>query len=236
MVLMIGTSEQCESGAHQDCRTAEGLCRCGCHKTTQELLRTKTPQPAAPRQAPVHPKNFQPQASAPEKRPNKPNRCPKCKKKYPKEENFCRRDGAKLDLGTLCQRCGESTNAPDGFCWRCGQNLKEGMATESTSTPITTVPVSVRPMLPALPALPPPPNRSTLDVQSRRNLPTVDGDPLNGQPAPLPHGVVAREIPLDDETDPNSTPAEDTLLRLRRQAKELGLLPKGGVTTTATSA
>lgn len=219
---MPGFTAECTQGLHGECHNRD--CRCSCHDWTQELMRQKQPQPGAPA-PPKSPRGTRAAlppkvVTIPERRPNKPNRCPKCKKKYPREENFCRRDGAKLLLGNLCQRCGEGTNAGDKYCFACGQNLEAGMEAPP-STP--TIPQSILPPLPPLPAAQPTRSAVTLpDMQSVRSRPTPDS-----APAPLPPGVSVIDVSVESE----QTEQEDPLLRLQRRAREQGLLPNAGVTT-----
>lgn len=203
---MPGFSEACSSGKHAACVEAVGVCRCSCHPYTQELLRKDViGKPYGPkskrgknRQSALAPVQALPEPAGEELQ----NTCETCGKKHPSTKHFCTDCGAKLALGTLCQRCEGVCDALDKFCGECGWRLAEPIPPEAQEL----APARVNPMP---------------DIPSRLEIPPVDGDPTNGKPAPLPPGIAVRAEVLIEET-----PVEDPLLRLKRQAQEQGLLPR----------
>lgn len=202
---MPGFSTECQGGIHNACMEAAGSCRCSCHPWTQALLRAG---PAKPSGKGGIRRNLKknitaavaalPQIDAPiiEDSLEVKNTCPKCKAVYKETDAFCRKDGTKLCVGKPCNRCAAPCEESDEYCFACGWKLSE--------TP------------------PPPPAPEPLPMPGLSLTPTINLPPgaLTTEERILPQGGHVEVMPLE------SNPPEDPFLRLKRQAREQGLLPK----------
>jgi predicted amidophosphoribosyltransferase len=61
--------------------------------------------------------------------------CPACGAKAASNENFCRKDGTRMQLGKACLGCQAPGGNDDIFCWQCG--LKHG---EQPPEPAAVIP------------------------------------------------------------------------------------------------
>jgi hypothetical protein len=98
---MPGYAEMCMSGQHSECHDSQ--CRCGCHKSVQEMIRgsAQRPQTTSAVSTMV---------------------CPQCAKVPRIGDTFCRADGARLMAGKQCS-CGKAAEPDDIFCGGCGQKF-----------------------------------------------------------------------------------------------------------------
>ena len=158
------------------------------------------------------------------------NTCPKCLTRAKATDQFCRKDGTKLCLGKPCPRCEAPANEPDEFCWQCGWKLADPMPQSTAVDPIPMrgrempqlngkevqfAPVEMPPAPQATLSLPP----GAAELLSERHSP---GTVAVSQPDTID---TAAALPSDE------TPVEDAILRLRRLAREQGLLPPEVVVT-----
>lgn len=100
---MPGFSAECAGGRHKLCAMAQADCRCQCHSEVKDW----NPPPVT-------------------SLPNEPQSvCPKCQRKAPVHEVFCRADGARMVKGSPCPKCMAPIERNDMFCWKCGVRLIE---------------------------------------------------------------------------------------------------------------
>jgi hypothetical protein len=236
-----GFSAECDMGQHPGCAMPPGQCRCICHPWTQELMRKKPNPPenlgglkrkgkAAIVAKPVR----QPRAALPPKQPqiilheapqqeDEPdetvlhNTCPKCMTRAKATDQFCRKDGTRLCLGKPCPRCEAPANEPDEFCWQCGWKLADPYIS------VQEIPLRGMPM-PSVAS----DKARTPDPLPQPGAPTADLSLPPGAEAILSerHQPGTVQVSQAEAALPSEPPAgEDPILRLRRTARERGLLP-----------
>jgi hypothetical protein len=215
-------------GQHPGCAMGGGQCRCLCHPWTQELMRKQHKPPA--RTAGGMKRKAKPivlvaeppvEDEPPESEVH--NTCPKCLLRAKATDQFCRKDGTKLCLGKPCPRCAAPANEPDAFCWQCGWKLADPYQAPPPDIPMTGRPMpqiansaSNRPPDPLPPVGAPTPDLS---------LPPGAAEILSERHAPGSVTIESLTARAAAEPLPEEAPVEDAILRLRRLAREQGLLP-----------
>lgn len=109
---MPGLTYECTSGSHAACDDRE--CRCSCH----------------PRNASLYQRPEQPNVRVMQQK-----MCPRCQRKAPMTESFCREDGTQLVVGVACKRCNAPMGQNDKFCWQCGVTAKYEAPAQVQSSP-----------------------------------------------------------------------------------------------------